>query len=425
MITIDNLLERQISLLPGDETKLLFPDYGGYNLVNLPWSICSWLGLEITGKQGLGNAYPLDGEKYDRVILILMDGLGWHRLQNWICNDTDGCMTVWKDLIAGKCLMPLTSISPSTTCAALTTLNTGEPPITHGNLAYELWLQEYNAVYNMILQSSMPYRDNQGEQASNLLFPKNFLPVATIDAHIIKHGGAVTALHPASIAHSSLTRTLFPLASRGGYHSMGDLFYQIKNHARANTDIPSYLYVYWSEIDELSHVYGPNDPRVRVALCDFSRYLGDLKESLSLDSNGKTLVIVTADHGLQSTPIREEYDLSRHPSFLDNLEVWPTGENRLAFLHIKKGRAGKVRKYIESEWPGKFRVYDTSDVFATGLMGTGIVYEESPRRMGDLLIVALDEAYLWWSTRDDRLLGRHGSLSQHEMLVPLALIPFG
>jgi hypothetical protein len=39
-------------------------------------------------------------------------------------------------------------------------------------------------------------------------------------------------------------------------------------------------------------------------------------------------------------------------------------------------------------------------------------------RLGDWILIAQDDAYLWWSDRENPLLGRHGGLSSAEMLVP-------
>jgi hypothetical protein len=38
--------------------------------------------------------------------------------------------------------------------------------------------------------------------------------------------------------------------------------------------------------------------------------------------------------------------------------------------------------------------------------------------VGDLILVARGNAYLWWADKEDQLLGRHGGLHPEEMLVP-------
>jgi len=57
-----------------------------------------------------------------------------------------GFNPVWKRLEQQGLLAPLTSIVPSTTAAALTSLWTGRSAAEHGIAGYELWLKEYGIV---------------------------------------------------------------------------------------------------------------------------------------------------------------------------------------------------------------------------------------------------------------------------------------
>ncbi len=151
------------------------------------------------------------------------------------------------------------------------------------------------------------------------------------------NGCSMDTLHPASIARSNLSGMLFSKAKQHGYFTIGDMFYRLERMSQSKVDKPAYIYAYWSEIDELSHIYGPDDARVRLAFRDFSRYLRELRDRLTTGFPGRTLLIVTADHGLQSTPLNDEYNLSGHQRLLDQLVMRPSGENRLSFLHCKNG----------------------------------------------------------------------------------------
>ena len=54
----------------------------------------------------------------------------------------------------------------------------------------------------------------------------------------------------------------------------------------------------------------------------------------------------------------------------------------------------------------------------SGLLGSALD-ERTPSRLGELLVLARNSAYLWWAADEDRMRGRHGSLTRDEMLVPL------
>jgi hypothetical protein len=121
-------------------------------------------------------------------------------------------------------------------------------------------------------------------------------------------------------------------------------------------------------------------------------------------------MITTATDGL--------YDLRNHPEFLRCLHLPPTGENRLAYLYLRPGYTEAARQYLESAWPGQFDVLDSTQAVEAGLFGPGTPHPNLFERVGDYIVVARGNAYLWWANKDNRMLGRHGGLHSEEMLVP-------
>ncbi len=101
----------------------------------------------------------------------------------------------------------------------------------------------------------------------------------------------------------------------------------------------------------------------------------------------------------------------------------PTCENRLAFLYIKPGRIQDVRRYFDSVWPGEFILLDPDDALQSGLFGEGTIKTTTRDRLGDLIVVAKGDAYLWWAKKPNPMAGRHGGLSRDEMLVPFFALP--
>jgi len=120
--------------------EFIAPRYADQSILNIPDSICHWMDIPGIGEGALTPEIlsPL-GNGIRRVILILMDGLALRRLQRWI---EDGTAPIWRTLLEDGLLAPLTSISPSTTSAALTTLWSGRSPASHGILGYEVWLRK-------------------------------------------------------------------------------------------------------------------------------------------------------------------------------------------------------------------------------------------------------------------------------------------
>ena len=66
---------------------------------------------------------------------------------------------------------------------------------------------------------------------------------------------------------------------------------------------------------------------------------------------------------------------------------------------------------------------DPETAIQSGLFGPGEVHPHLRDRVGDLIALAQNNAYLWWSRSENPLLGRHGGLSELEMLVPFLAAP--
>jgi hypothetical protein len=163
---------------------MIHPAYAGGSILNLPASICRLLGVpdlgsmplidEISSQLGLGPVR--------RVIVLLVDALSLHRFRRWIAA---GSLPLWDRLIQDGSLAPLTSIVPSTTSAALTSLLTGLSSAMHGIAGYELWLKEYGVVANMILHSPMSFRGNAfppGSLSAAGFQPEAYLATPTLSA---------------------------------------------------------------------------------------------------------------------------------------------------------------------------------------------------------------------------------------------------
>jgi hypothetical protein len=89
------------------------------------------------------------------------------------------------------------------------------------------------------------------------------------------------------------------------------------------------------------------------------------------------------------------------------------------YLFIKPGQTSAVRNYFDLTWPGQFVFLDPSEAVARGLFGPGTPHPRLSDRLGDLIVVARNDAYLWWAEKENMLVGQHGGLSHDEMIVPL------
>jgi hypothetical protein len=406
--------------------NMIHPAYQGASLLNLPASICSWLGVPPPGdskwqppalRQELSEAAASLGSRpFPRVIVILVDGLGWHSFNRWR-EEYPGL--VWNSLIERGFLAPLTSIFPSTTSAALASFWSARSPAEHGIVGYELWLKEYGLVANMIRHSPMSFEGGTGSLAQAGFNPETFLPFPTLGTHLAQNGLTTHIFQHAGILRSGLSQMLFKDTQLHPFHTASDLWINLRQMLESRTGESFLAYVYWPDVDHLSHLYGPADERVRADFYLFSEAFQKLFLPIARQPEGKdTLLVVTADHGLVDTPYNPFYDLRSHPNLTRRLHILPTGENRVMYLYPRSGQAAAVREYIERTWPGQFSFLDAAYAVESGLFGPGRQHPALQDRTGDLICYAKGSSYLWWADSDVRLLGRHGGLTEAEMLVP-------
>jgi len=391
----------------------IFPKYDGLSLVNIPNSICNLLGVPEFGASKLSSTVfdQLNGS-YDNVVFLLADGVRFNFFKSFLSQSP------WNQIIEEVIFSPLTSITPSTTATALTSLWTGSYPSEHGVVGYEVWLREYGVIANMILHSPTTFLGDIGGLQKAGFDPLKFIPVPTLGPHLLENNIHPYALQNISIAYSGLSKMLFTGVDVIPYRSNADLFVSLEDLFSQKTLERKYIYIYWELVDTLSHRFGPDNRRVYREFEIFSLGLIETIKKIRQISKGKTLFILSADHGFMDTPKNDHFDLTKYDDINRSLVMVPTGENRLPYLTLKNNHHGMIIKQIENHFKDDFIIVPSQEVIKKGIFGKGKQHPYLEDRVGDLVLIPQGNAYLWWWKKENPLLGRHGGLSQEEMLIP-------
>ncbi len=419
------LPELQNYTLPGMNLggNFIYPNYGGRSILNIPATVCNLLGVP-----GPGIAGPLDPQSlqgldgpYRQVILIVMDALALHRFHQWT---QEGPASIWRRLEADGLLLPLTSITPSTTSAALTALWTGRSAAEHGITGYEMWMKEYGIMVNTIFQSPIAFSNAAGSLKQAGFQPESYLPFPTLGTHLAAHKIPTYVFQHQNLLNSGLSQMLFRDTRIRAFSTSTDLWINLAEHLESRQAERSFNYVYWSEVDGFSHRYGPDNLRPQAEFASFSHALEhNLLARLSPQARRGALLLLAADHGMIETRPDPYYDLGSYPSLTRRLHIYPSGENRLAYFFVKPGQTEAVRETIDRTWPNQFTVLDPAYAVEAGLFGPGDPHPMLQDRLGDFILVAREQAYLWWARKENILHGRHGGLHPQEMLVPFLAAP--
>jgi len=413
--------------LPGLDhlpSEFILPCYDGLSIANLPATAAALLG----GNLPAPAAPPLPSHLWadwtpnlKRVILVILDALGYRRLRRQMETDSDlGILRILAD--AGR-FFPLTSVFPSTTTAALSTFWTARTPAEHGLLGYELYLREYGALANLIALS--PSYDKRAEVLVSWgLEPEKFLAVPDLGALLDSEGIGLRGLTYTGFVDSGMSRIFRRgLDDSYSYVTLPDMWTVLRHMltpTRSSSAPRELIIVYWAGIDSVAHARGPDTENWQAELRAIAWTLErEFLKQLPPKARQDSLLLITADHGQAYAPPEKATLLTDHPALRDMLAVPLCGESRASYLFVRHGRMHDVRAYFAAHLAGQFTVVDSATALEAGLFGPGTPAPETPYRMGDLLALAHGANTLQRGDRQPRLIGRHGGLTANEMLVPL------
>ena len=326
-----------------------------------------------------------------QILLLVLDGLGWLQLQ-----DRTEVAPTLTDMAGG----PITTVAPSTTAAALTSISTGLPPGEHGMVGYRIAVGGSSGPPHGEILNALRWSTGNGD-ARCRYDPRLFQPCEMFGS---QRPPVVTRAQFAdsgfTAAHLSDTR-LFGYADRGGL---------VNQVLGAFAREEPFVYAYWDDIDRTAHEFGLaeryND---ELAACD--AMVAELLHRLPAG----TAVVVTADHGQVHVGER----LIHLPAEVTGLVDGQSGEARFRWLHSRPGAASDLLAAAHQAFDHVGWVRSVDEVVSAGWLGDRVT-STARGRLGDVAVVARDPvAFVDPAEASSiELIGRHGSLTADEMLVP-------
>ncbi len=402
----------------------MWPRYEAGSLVNLPPTVGRLLGVDAEWRSApLPLAAEASGVRH--VVILLVDGLGFLKLQRLVAAGDAGLMDLlarYGGLADGALPQPITSVSPSTTTAATTVIQTdGSAPGALGILGFTQRLPSLGLVANMLLFH--PAYD-RGAHLGDLerwgVTPEGMRGAPSLYRLLARADVRGHSFAPASIYRNPLSRMQFEGSELHGYVDWVDMLTLLGEHMERTAGEKAFTYAYMPDFDSLMHRDGEESPSVARLFGAFVPQLARLLEGLSPAAREGTLVLVTADHGHISTPREQQRYLDDHPELRRLLGTREAGEPRHVFLYAAAGAAAELQAAATDALGDVFVVMRGADALAAGLYGDPArLHPEADRRVGDVVLLAKGNATLWANAEQARLLGMHGSLEREEMLVPL------
>ncbi|MFB6154325.1 MAG: alkaline phosphatase family protein [Haloferacaceae archaeon] len=402
----------------------LLPSYDDYCFGGVTATAASVLGVD------LGRTLPADvfeGVETDvrNVVVVLVDGFGFGRFVD-LRDDHP-----FLDALASRgTVTPLTSMYPSETAAAVTTLHTASLPVEHGLLGWNLYVEEADLVFQ-----PLPFRTPDGRNPADVAGREldGDLVVAADPVYptLRREGVSPTTIQPSGTVGTPYSSHTLAGAQQLGYSNVPDAALKLRQRLEADGDDRRYVLGYVPTVDSAAHREGVRSDRYRsqaLAVCDVLRR--ELVDSLDPDVAAETLLVLTADHGLLDTDPAEQVDLLGFDVVADSLRtdaagepIPPVGSPRNVHLHLREGTAATVRDALSARLDA--RVYTRGEALDAGLFGDAAPGPTFERRCGDVVLTHRSRQVWYDDPNRSSFVGVHGGLHPDEMLVPFAAVRLG
>ena len=383
----------------------VLPDYDGGSIVNLAASILDALGVQPPNRPCRGELLPADLlTSRSGIVLLVCDALGLNQLRYGLGSQRMPCLGRLASKSFG--LQQLTSVFPSTTTAALTSLSTARTPSQHGILGHKQWVDEVGQVCDMLRYcTATPPHVTFDEELTSV--------VPTMFELLNAQGVANFNISANAYEGTAFSATLTRGSSCLGYRSISEIPHLIESTMGA---APSFHFAYWAMVDTLAHIYGAtsghssgNPSLLELSLIDLV-----IAELVEVCDRHNRLLLIVADHG--QTNLTPERSLALDGDVAALLRHVPGGGRRAAYLTTDDPQRLAALPQLQQ---GDIEVVETDRAVDDGWFGGDC--EPFRSRLGQLIVLPTADRQILFDYGHGLhpFRGAHGGLSADEMLVPL------
>ncbi len=383
----------------------LFPAYEDYCFGNVPDTVRSV--LHAGGRRALpDDVFEGVDTAVDTVVLVLVDGFGldaWRRHR-------ERCDLLDRLTQEGTVTL-LTSVYPSETAAAITTLETGQLPCEHGRIGWNVYEPRTDTSF---LPLGWEVKTGTSEQ---YVSEESVIGCEPIYRQLSGSGIDCHRLQPFDGGGDDVTQhTYDDLDTLGGRLSA----------VVAGRDDPGYVYAYVPHVDHISHAEGTDSRAYDETVAAVCEQISDCIERVDRRTAERSLLLVTADHGHVNTDPEQNIDLSANSTVMANLRrhangtpVRMAGSPRNVHLHLRDGTVSETRQALSEH---DARLFTRQEALDRDLFGDRPTTDRVRERYDDLVVMHRDLGMWFGDVEPDELslIGMHGGLSPAEMLVPFA-----
>jgi predicted AlkP superfamily pyrophosphatase or phosphodiesterase len=288
---------------------------------------------------------------------------------------------------------PITTVVPSTTSTALTSIATGLAPAQHGLLGYRIVVS--GQVLN-VLRWAYP----NGQRP-----PEPF----DVQRHTAFLGREVPVVTRSEFRSSGFSNAHLRGTRFVGWHTPSTLVEHCRRLVLAGERL---VYAYYPGVDTVAHEFGLHDEYYRRELRAADQLVEELRDALPPEA----ALLVTSDHGQVHLEPESWIELRE----LEPLVDLQAGDGRFRYLHAPRGRAQELLAAARDAVGDRAWVFSRRELLDEGWLGSGAT-GTIPGRIGDVVLAARDAVAFVDPAlpNETNLRSGHGSITPAEMRVPL------
>lgn len=346
-------------------------------------SIRRYFGLSSSYEPNIKFSKLISEKKPKKVFVMLIDGMGANLINNKLSNDA---------FLRKNMLYKTTTVFPSTTTAATTSIRNGKAPCENAWLGWTQYIKEVDDVV-------IPF------------FGKGFYNGKAYDPNLICKIAPVTFTDNELIKTGVSAKSLFPSFDENGYEDIDSMCDDLIRYSYNNEY--EYIYAYWDKYDTYMHEHGPNSKICDAYLAHINYEIENLANNLKED----TMLVVLADHG--QIEVKEEYNIygSKYDKYLRRP---PALEPRAMTFYVKNGMTDEFEKEFKNEFEDRFILLTHQQVLETNLFGDRQNHPRFEEFIGDFIAIGKANTILAYKKEESYIMkGQHAGICDDELYVPV------
>ena len=362
-------------------------------------SIRDYFGLDSSYKPNQKFSDLLNKEKPKKVFLILIDGMGANIVEKNLDKES---------FLRRNLKYKVQTVFPTTTTAALTSIQNGKAPNENSWLAWTQYVKEVDDII-VPFQNKGFYNDKQYEKD---LF-KSLVPVTTTVEELNKNGIKASNILP-NFDDENRHTFVVPNFGKTKNATLEDFCKQIVDNDKNSDD--KYVFCYYDSLDHVMHKTGTSSQESKALL----KNINDCLEGVSKELSNDSMLVIVADHGQIDVDDSSLIEL-KNSKYEKYLKRYTSLDPRAIGFYIKDEYKGEFEIEFVNDFEEDFVLLNKKQVLDTKLFG----YNENSQKflefLPDYVAVGKTNKLMYTVVPDAKYRGHHTGIHDDEVYIPIII----